>query len=163
MQTLSKPRQSRIPNSKLVVPFANSTRRVFNSMVMPTTVLKPRLTIGPQPCDDVSAIIGFSGAIVGSVALRFGKKTARELVEAFSGTAVELDSPDFADAVGELANIIAGSAKKDLGGLARITVPTVIIGPGHVIARQSGVPCVVIPCRTAVGDFLVEVNIKPKP
>jgi CheY-specific phosphatase CheX len=55
--------------------------------------------------------------------------------------------------------MIAGSAKKDLGAVASITVPSVIIGAGHVIARLSDVPCIVIPCGTPVGEFAVEVNI----
>jgi len=67
---------------------------------------------------------------------------------------------DFADAIGELANMIAGSAKKDLGHTASISVPNVVIGGGHIIARLSEVPCLVIPCRTPVGNFAVEVNIK---
>jgi CheY-specific phosphatase CheX len=56
--------------------------------------------------------------------------------------------------------MIAGGAKKHLGNAASITVPSVIIGSGHQIARLSDVPCVVIPCTSPVGDFAVEVNIK---
>jgi CheY-specific phosphatase CheX len=56
--------------------------------------------------------------------------------------------------------MIAGGAKKAFGVMANITVPNVIIGAGHMIARLSDVPCVVIPCTTAVGNFAVEVNIK---
>jgi chemotaxis protein CheX len=63
--------------------------------------------------------------------------------------------------VGELANMIAGGAKKDLGCVASISCPSVVIGPGHTIARLSDVPCIVIPCKTPVGDFAVEINIKP--
>jgi chemotaxis protein CheX len=83
-----------------------------------------------------------------------------ELVKAFAGSEFPLESPDFADAIGELANMIAGGAKKDLGAAASITCPNVIIGKGHHIARLSGVPCLVIPCSTPVGDFAVEVCIK---
>jgi chemotaxis protein CheX len=73
---------------------------------------------------------------------------------------IDPGTADFADAIGELANMVAGSAKSDLGVIANISLPSVIIGHGHTIARLSGVPCVVIPCRTAVGEFAVEVNIK---
>jgi chemotaxis protein CheX len=73
---------------------------------------------------------------------------------------LEPGTADFTDAVGELANMIAGGAKKHLGNAASITVPSVIIGKGHQIARLSDVPCLVIPCTTAAGDFAVEINIK---
>lgn len=148
-------------NSKLIVPFVNSVRSVFSTMVgVQTTVQRPRLKAHPAPSYDVSSIIGFSGAVAGSVVVSFQKSAAEKLVAAFAGQPVGVDSPDFADAVGELANMIAGGAKKDLGGAASISVPSVILGTGHTVARLSDVPCVVIPCTTPVGDFAVEVNIR---
>jgi len=150
-------------SSKLIIPFVDSTRDVFTKMVgVKAEMGQPHLKDNPTPSYDVSGIIGFSGDLVGSVVVSFQMQTARKLVASFVGSDLDPSSPDFADAVGELANMIAGSAKKDLGGLtANISVPTVIIGSGHMVARLNGVPCVVIPCKTPVGDFAVEVNIKP--
>ena len=149
-------------SSKLILPFVNSTRQVFKTMVkVDTKILTPHRKENPLVSYDVSGIIGFSGEIIGSAVVSFQAAAARKLVEAFAGMDLELTSPDFADAIGELANMIAGSAKKDLGATANITVPSVVIGSGHLIARLSGVPCIVIPCETPVGNFAVEVNIKP--
>jgi chemotaxis protein CheX len=89
------------------------------------------------------------------------RAVALKLVEAFAGASLAVTDPDFADAIGEVANMIAGGAKKDLGVQANITCPTVIIGAGHVVARLSDVPCLVVPCATPAGAFAVEVNIKP--
>jgi chemotaxis protein CheX len=151
-------------NPKLIVPFVNSVRDVFTKMVgVAATVQRPHLKELAAPSYDVSSIIGFSGEIVGSVVVSFQRAAAVKLVDAFAGAPIDPASPDFADAVGELANMVAGSAKTSLGATASITVPSVIIGAGHVIARLSGVPCVVIPCTTPVGDFAVEVNIKQNP
>lgn len=148
-------------NPKLIVPFVNSVRAVFSTMVgVPTTVGRPTLKADPLPTHDVSSIIGFSGQVAGSVVVSFQKEAAVKLASAFAGAEIQPGTPDFADAIGELANMIAGNAKKDLGGAANITVPNVIIGPGHSVARLSGVPCVVIPCQTPVGNFTVEVNVK---
>lgn len=150
-------------NPKLIVPFVNSVRSVFSTMVgVGTTVERPHLKSQPEPAYDVSGIIGFSGEIVGSVVVSFQAQCALKLVESFAGMKLEMTSGDFADAVGELANMIAGAAKKDLGAASSITVPNVIIGAGHTIARLSDVPCVVIPVTTPVGSFAVEVNIKVK-
>jgi chemotaxis protein CheX len=150
-------------SSKLIIPFVDSTREVFAKMVgVKAETGQPHLKNNPVASYDVSGIIGFTGDIVGSVVVSFQLQTARKLVASFVGSDLDPINPDFADAVGELANMIAGSAKKDLGGLtANISVPTVIIGPGHLVARLNGVPCIVIPCKTPVGDFAVEVNIKP--
>lgn len=125
-----------------------------------TTVGKPHLKANPAPLYDVSGIIGFSGGIVGSMVVSFQRVTAEKIVEAFAGMPITPDSPDFADAIGELANMIAGNAKKDLGALASISVPNVVIGAGHQIARLADVPCVVIPCETPIGSFAVEISIK---
>jgi chemotaxis protein CheX len=146
---------------KLVTPFLNSVRSVFSTMVgMQITVERPSLKTDPNPAHDVSSIIGFSGQIVGSVTLSFETAVARKLVTAFAGSDMDPTSPDFADAVGELANMVSGAAKKDLGANANITVPSVVVGPGHLIAIHKDIPCVVIPCKSPAGSFTVEVNIK---
>ncbi|HVT83195.1 MAG TPA: chemotaxis protein CheX [Phycisphaerae bacterium] len=120
---------------------------------------KPYRKTDPTATHDVSGIIGFSGNFVGSMVLTFKRDTALALASAFAGAEISPDSPDFADAVGELANMIAGAAKKNFSGTF-ITVPSVVLGAGHIIARLQHVPCVVVPCETAVGTFAVEVNVK---
>jgi chemotaxis protein CheX len=148
-------------NVKLIVPFINSVRNVFSKMLNTTaTVERPSVKSVPVPLYDVSAIIGFSGEIAGSVVVSFPKATAVKAVAAFAGMEIDPTSPDFADAIGELTNMIAGGAKKDLGANAGITCPSVIIGTGHVIARLRDVPCLVIPCESALGAFCIEVSIK---
>lgn len=146
---------------KLIVPFVNSVRNVFSTMVhVKTEVARPMVKTSPAPSFDVSSIIGFSGDIVGSVIVSFELSAARKLVTAFAGMEMDEHSPDFADALGELANMIAGGAKKDLGVNASISTPNVIMGHGHVISPIKDVHCLVIPCKTEVGDFTVEINIK---
>jgi chemotaxis protein CheX len=149
-------------NAKLIMPFVNSTMNVFTTMVkIKPVIATPRLKDDSGTTYDVSGVIGFSGEVIGSVVISFQMETARQMVNALVGGEVEPGSPDFVDAVGEVANMIAGNAKKDLGVVANIAVPTVVIGPGHTIGRMREVPCVLIPCTTSVGDFAVEVNIKP--
>ncbi len=131
--TTAPPPQS-APSAKLIVPFMNSARQVFSSMVgVATTVGKPHLKMQPAPTYDVSAIVGFSGEVIGSVVVSFQLTCAIAMVKAFSGTEFEPSHPDFADAIGK----------------------------GHTLARISGIPCVVIPISTPVGEFAVEVNVKP--
>jgi chemotaxis protein CheX len=148
-------------NPKLIVPFVNSVRQVFATMVhVPTTVERPHVKGSPAPSYDVSSIIGFSGEVVGSVVLSFQYSAARKLVASFAGMEFEPETADFADAIGELANMVAGSAKKDLGVMANISTPSVVMGSNHTIARLTDVPCVVVPVKTPVGDFAVEISIK---
>jgi chemotaxis protein CheX len=151
-----------ITTSKLVVHFITAIQEVLSTMAAVTVSLgKPTLKADPAPLHDISGIIGFSGNFTGAMVLTFQTKAATAIVEAFAGVAIPPESPDFADAVGELANMIAGSAKKSFGAETSMGVPSVIIGKGHTIARLHGVPCLIIPCNTAMGEFALEICIKP--
>ena len=55
---------------------------------------------------------------------------------------------------------LTGSAKGSLDTVARISVPSVIIGRGYTVATLSSVPCLVIPCQCVHGEFTLEVCIK---
>jgi chemotaxis protein CheX len=148
-------------SAELIVPFMNAVRQVFEKMVrIEATVQAPRLKERGERGYSVCGIIGISGEVTGSVVVSFSDSAAVKLVEAFAGMSLEPSSADFADAIGELANMIAGSAKQHLGGRASISVPNVVMGRGYTVAAPSGVPCVVIPCTSVHGDFAVEVSIK---
>ena len=157
------PRQAgQVVNSRLIMPFVTSVRSVFATMVkVPTTVGRPALKTTPGATYDVSSMVGFHGTVTGCMVVRLQTRAAEQLASAFTGTPLTTVDPDFADALGELANMIAGSAKKDFGHGATISIPSVIIGTGHVIACPREVPCIVIPCQTPLGDFAVEVSIEP--
>jgi chemotaxis protein CheX len=145
----------------LILPFLNSTRTVLSTMAgIAVTIGRPFLKANNELKHDVSGIIGFMGGLEGSVIISLEFSVARHIVKAFAGSEIPPDSPDFTDAIGELSNMIAGSAKQHLGVNASITVPTVIVGSNHQAGRLRGVPCVVIPCATPNGDFVVEVNIR---
>jgi chemotaxis protein CheX len=147
--------------AQCVAHFVRSIREVLLTMAhVAVAVGSPALKTTPATTYDVSGIIGFSGGFKGSMVLSFQKCTAAAIVCAFAGVPIEPDSPDFADAVGELANMIAGSAKTGFGHDTSISVPSIIMGTGHVIARLQDVPCIIIPCKTAHGDFAVEVSLK---
>jgi chemotaxis protein CheX len=156
------PEKSSAATAHLIVHFIGSIREVLRTMAGVTvTIGTPALKTVPLTSYDVSGIIGFSGEFVGSMVLSFQQVTAVAIVGKFAGMPIAPESPDFADAVGELANMIAGSAKTSFGAGTNISVPSIIMGPGHTVARLHDVPCLVIPCDTAEGKFAVEVNIKP--
>jgi len=145
----------------LIVPFVQSVRKVLATMAqMETTIGRPYgKQKGPSE-HDCSGIIGFSGKVIGTVVVSFPLATASKLVAAFAGDEVDPQSSDFADAIGELTNMIAGAAKPQLGGDANITVPSVIMGRGHTVSRPSDIPCLVLPCSTVAGEFIVEIAIR---
>lgn len=147
---------------RYVNPFFVSIRQVFSTMAgVEVQVLKPQMKTDDHPLAGVSGVIGFSGDAAGACLLCFPTEVACKLASAFSGEDMDQDHPDFADAIGELANMIAGGAKAQFGGLAvSISLPSVVIGDPHevvVAGVPADVPRLIIPCQTDMGLFHVEV------
>lgn len=123
----------------------------------------PRLKGREDVSYDVSGIVGLSGQVQGFVVLSFGEAAALYVVSHFSGERVHAVDERVKDAVAELANIVAGGAKRalsDSGYSLRISIPTVVVGKSHVISRPKGVPCFEIPYETLAGAFGVELCLK---
>ncbi len=154
-----------------IKPFIASIQNVFGTMLqLPVTVKEPRIKEGRAGEYDVSGIIGLSGDVTGSCVLSFPSQTAERVVALFCGQKLALGTPDFADAIGELVNMVSGGAKAMLTGKrVSISCPSVVVGQHHTIARQSDIPCIVIPCATDCGELVIEVAIQsatpstPKP
>jgi chemotaxis protein CheX len=150
---------------RLINPFITSSRAVFDKMVhVPLRLGRPfvRQTAAP-PNYSVSAIIGMAGAVTGCVVLGFSTKVATALASGITGAPVTALDADCVDALGEIVNMVAGAAKKDLpGGLTTMSTPNVVLG-SHSIKYPSGTPVLVIPCETDTGDFVIEVAIRPTP
>lgn len=146
-----------------IKPFIASIQNVFATMLqMPVTTGEPRLKTDRGAENDISGIIGLSGAVRGSVVLSFPTQTAERVVAIFAGQSLQVGTPDFADAVGELVNMISGGAKALFPGnsKASISCPSVVIGQNHTLARQSDIPCIVIPCTTDCGPLTIEIALK---
>jgi len=108
---------------------------------------------------EVAATIRMSGEVEGWVALCFPIGTARRCVAALSGQDIEPASPDFADALGEIANMVCGGAKVLLANhQAFIACPSVVLGWKH--APAPGQETVIIPCSTAFGDLSIIFSIQ---
>lgn len=151
-------------SENFILPFMNAVTEVFKKMAgVTTTVDKPYLKTDAVAAYEVCGIIGFSGEISGSVVISFSDTAAEKLVEAFAGVKLALTDADFSDAIGELANMIVGSAKQHLGAVASISIPSVVIGKGYIVSNMRNVPCLVIPCNCTFGAFAVEVSIKKNP
>lgn len=147
-----------------ITPFIAAVQNVFSTMMqLQVTINDPTIKQSPLASYDVSGVIGLSGDAIGSVVLSMPYATAARVVQLFTGTEVAPNHPDFADAVGELINMISGNAKAGFPkGKNSISTPTVIVGQQHTVAMPKDTPCIVIPCSCDCGEFAVEVAIKSK-
>ena len=147
---------------RYINPFIVSIKDVFSTMAgVEVQVLKPKMKLGHSETVGVTGVIGLSGDAAGACLLCFPSDVACKLASAFSGEEMNASHPDFADAIGELANMVAGGAEGQLEGLAiSISLPSVVIGDPHEVimtGAPSGTPRLIIPCQTELGQFHVEV------
>jgi chemotaxis protein CheX len=145
-----------------IIPFIKSVQNVFETMLqLPVQLGEPHLKNNQSPAYDVSGIIGMSGDVEGVVVLSFPTTTAERVVSLFTGTELSQTHEDFADAVGELVNMVSGGAKAQFPGKhVAISCPSVVIGSDHLVIGRKDVVSITIPCSSDVGDFAVEVSIK---
>jgi len=149
-------------NVRYINPFVRSIRNTFETMCgLPVTVGKPQIKESTEPGADVSGVIGFSGDAAGSLVLHFSFETASKIATKFAGVDITPEHDDFADAIGELANMVAGGAKAQFEGLnISISLPNVIVGANHSVSASRVTPRLIIPCDTEVGQFQVEIGME---
>ncbi len=149
-------------NSSYILPFVDSVNNVFETMLqLPVQVGTPAIKPHDTPSDDVSGIIGLTGDVDGTVVLGFPTTTAERAVAVFTGMEIAADHEDFADAIGELVNMISGGAKaKFAGKKVGISCPSVVIGAAHTVFGRKDVSCIRIPCECDLGVFHVDVAIR---
>ena len=72
----------------------------------------------------------------------------------------KLSQSDIVDGIGEIVNIVAGYAKKDLTEYdLSISLPNVVLGEGHQVTVPTGVPAIVVPFDSPLGHFSMEVAL----
>lgn len=146
---------------KYINPFLTSIHDVFEMMLdIPFQLGKPKVKAEPVPLHEVSGIIGLSGTVTGSVVINLSEDAAIKLASVLSGEELTEVDEDCVDAVGEIANMIVGGAKKDFPGEGNsISVPSVITGKHHV-RYPRGIPIISIPCEVPMGNMTVDVALK---
>lgn len=146
---------------RFINPFMGGIKSVFSTMLNTEIMIsKPRLKARDEPHPDVSAIIGFSGEALGSVALCFPVRTAVSAASKFAGVTITPDHPDFGDALGELANMVAGQAKSKFEGVnITISLPRVIAGKNLQLLDSKSAPVLILPCDSELGRFATEVSM----
>jgi len=149
-------------NPQYIDNFISATVSTFDAMLGCQLIPQdPRAAVGEEPEYEVSGIIGLSSKKAkGIVILNLTREAALSSSEAMLGErSSELDG-DVIDAVGELTNIIAGTAKSKMEHLALdISLPTTIVGKQHVMGFPHKAVAVSLPFTCPWGAVEVEAAI----
>jgi chemotaxis protein CheX len=148
--------------AQYINPFLIASMNLFkNYLGVDCRSEAPFLNHDPQNLDEVTGIIGLAGETVGAVVLSFNRETAMAIASRMAGKQFHTLSNEVVDIVGELVNIVAGNAKKDLLEFRiSISLPGVLIGEGSKIKWPTSVPVITIPFESELGRFSVNVSLR---
>jgi chemotaxis protein CheX len=96
--------------------FIESTKQTFLKMMGLHVQISKSFVRGSEDAyqADISGIIGFSQGVTGVFVMGYPLKTALAVVSKFIDEEATKINEDVIDAIGEISNIIAGHAKKDI-------------------------------------------------
>jgi chemotaxis protein CheX len=112
---------------------------------------------------DISGIIGLTGEARGAVVISMQAALARKITGRLTGKEHTILDDETVDAVGEIVNIIAGNAKRELEETFRliISLPTIVQGKNHLIMWPiSQVRIICIPFSVEEDIFYLSVAIE---
>jgi len=110
----------------------------------------------------ISGLIGLSGKASGMVVINLSTEVALKAASAMLMEEQTELNDDVLDAVGELANMIAGQAKTELEEYdLSVSLPNVVTGEGHEVRFPSTTPPLAVPFKTDFGPLRLEVGFEP--
>jgi chemotaxis protein CheX len=116
----------------------------------------------PPHLYDVSSAVKLTGPITGLVTINFERQVICSLMSKTNGEQVTKISKAVQDTVGEMATMMAESAREHVEEAHRsfkVSAPMVISSRFQSHNYPLGVPCIVVPFRTAPGEFTIEVAV----
>jgi len=138
-----------------------ATEEVFETMVFkPVSRQDPIDDTTVRPRSNVVATVAFAGHRRGLVAFHASLPAAKNIAAAMLGMPAEEINGEMPDAIGEIANMIAGSFRTKLAATepaSAIAVPTVTIGSDFSTKYMSQVNRVLCPFRMEDEAIYVEL------
>ncbi|XOV80575.1 MAG: chemotaxis protein CheX [Aestuariibacter sp.] len=149
-------------NAEFVNPFIQSLLNVLKTMAQTELqVGKPQKKTDSTARGDVSGLIGMVGENVkGSMAITFDKGLALDIMQGMLGERPEDLNDEVSDMVGEITNMVAGGAKKDLadkGYDIGMATPMVVSGTNHTINHKVNGPKIIMPFKGEGGKAYIEI------
>ena len=149
---------------EFINPFINATLSTIKTMTQTNPkVGKPYLKTNNLTFGIATGVIGMGGPVVaGNLAISFDEKCILELVSNMFMEEFSEITDEVMDAVGELTNVIAGGAKRELGEKGYsfdMATPIMIKGEKLEVQQFGRAPIIVIPFSTDTGQFVCEANL----
>ncbi len=143
-------------------PFLNAVSNTFSTMLNCETrkgemfLVKTGAKLFP-----ISGVIGLSGKAVGTVVINLSEEVAVKAASVMLMTELTEIDDDVIDAIGEIANMIAGAAKAELEEYElSLSLPSVVTGQGHEVRFPSNAKAIGVAFETDFGPLRLEVGLE---
>jgi chemotaxis protein CheX len=136
-----------------------AAREVFELML--NCQLTAPATMKETPLD-VTAMVGLAGQLCGVLSVRCNTKAAVLMTSKMLGVAVDKVGPEVADAIGEIANMVAGNFKNKIPGLSEacmLSPPTVITGSDYNLHSMADCPALEVSLLFETMPIIISVQI----
>ena len=149
--------------AEFINPFIISLVNTFETMLScEVTRGKPHLKDYNHDLYEINGVIGLSGKAIGTVVVSLSRSVALQAASHMLMTPCDEINSDVVDAVGELANMVAGGAKAQLAEYnMSISLPNVFVGEKTELHFPSDVHPITIPFNTQWGPMRVDVGLAP--
>lgn len=140
----------------------SATTDVFSTMLAVDLVVgDPVEGTGGEVVSNITSMLGLGGDIRGMLAVHCPAAVAIAITSGFLGMDVDTLNDDVKDAIGEIANMVAGNLKTSFAGdgvKAELAIPTSVIGESFRVGGMLGARRVAVPFGMESGQFLVELK-----
>lgn len=151
---------------EFVNPFINAAREVLESELGGAmTRGNIRLQKSAYTTDEVTALVGVTGAVNGMVLYSLSEQTAMGIVGRMLGQEFTEFDELAQSGIGEMGNVITGRAGvllAEAGYPSNITPPALVIGKGTMVTTLD-LNRLVFPLETEVGTLEIQVVLKANP
>lgn len=147
---------------QLVLQLIRDVKEIFTTMVGLEDLLNLPVPIDPVTnfTDCISALVGFAGKYNGLVSLHLPTNVALNATGCMLGMDVTEINDDVNDAVGEIANMIAGSFKQHLsksGVDVHLSTPSIVHGKDYIITLGNNPEQITLRFATDDDWFMVSI------
>jgi len=144
-------------------PFLTAVSNTFSTMLQ-CEARRGEMSLAANPGGQtfpVSGVIGLSGKAAGTVVINLSEEVAIKGASAMLMMELtELDA-DVIDAVGEIANMVAGQAKAELEEYdLSVSLPNVVTGKGHEVRFPSDAKPIAVEFDTDFGPLRLVVGLE---
>lgn len=149
---------------KLTQHIIDATQEIFSSMIMLEVAPgEPYQRKNDALTDSISGLVGLAGTTKGLLAIHLSRPAALAVTSAFLGMDVEEIDEDVRDAIGELANMLAGNLKTAIdpkGSDVKLSMPSAVHGEEYSVDCLAGAESITVPFTFSADCFMVELQLR---